>query len=38
MVNPDVDGYTKTPNQRKISENAKRRQPTENQKNTKSEI
>jgi len=36
MVN--VDGYTKTPNQRISSKNAKRLQPTENQKNTKTEI
>jgi len=40
--NPDVDGYTKTLNQRKMLKingkplrNAKKRQPTENQKNTK---
>jgi len=38
MVNPSVDGYTKSPNQRKISENVKRRQPTENQKNTETGI
>ena len=38
MMNPGVDDYTRTPNQRKISENAQRRQPTENQKNTKTKI
>ena len=32
MVNPGVDGYTKTPNQR---QNLRKGQPTENQKNTK---
>jgi len=37
MVNPGVDGYTKTPNQWKIPKNAKR-QPAESQKNTKTEI
>jgi len=36
MVNPGVDGYAKTPNQRKISEKRKK-QLTENQKNTKTE-
>jgi len=38
MVNPSVDGYTEIPNHRKISENTKRRQLTENQSNTKTEI
>jgi len=37
MVNPCVDGYTKTSNQRIISEKRKR-QPAENQKITKTEI
>jgi len=37
MVNLGVDGYTKTPNQREISKNAKR-QPTENQQISKAEI
>jgi len=34
MVNPGVDGYTKTPKSTENTpKNAKRRQPTENQKN-----
>jgi len=32
MVNPDVDGYTKTQNHLKCFENLKKQQPTENQK------
>jgi len=35
MVNPDVDGYTKTP---KYSEKRKNQEPTEKHKNTKTEI
>ena len=35
MVSLGVDAYTKIPNQRKIFENAKRRWPCENQKNSK---
>jgi len=34
-MNPDVDGYTKTRNQRKTPRKIKKQQPTENQKNTK---
>jgi len=38
MVNPDVDGHTKTLNHRKIPRKThKQQQPTENQKNTISE-
>ena len=37
MVNPGVGGYIKFPNKQKTSKNAKR-QPTENQMNTKTEI
>jgi len=35
MVNQDVDGYAKNP---KSPENAKKQQPTKNQKNNKTEI
>ena len=38
MVNPGVDGYTKTLNQQNTLKNAKNQQPTENQNNTKTEI
>jgi len=38
MVNPDVDGYTKTLNHRKIFRETKTQPPTENLKNTKTEI
>ena len=39
MVNPDVDGYTKTLHIRKILRKTQRKQqPTENRKNTKTEI
>jgi len=39
MVNPDVDGYTKTVNHRKVLRKMeKKEQPTENQNNTKTEI
>jgi len=37
MVNTDVDGYTKTTNHRKIHGKTQK-QPTENQRNTKSKI
>jgi len=39
MVNPDVDGYTRILTQRKILRKLqKKRQPTENQKKSKTEI
>jgi len=39
MVNPDVDGYAKTLNHRKIiRKTRKKQQSTENQTNTKTEI
>jgi len=38
MVNPDVDGYIKSLNQRKILRKMQKWQPTVNQKNTKTEI
>ena len=38
MVNPDVHVYTEALNHRKYSSKRKKQQPTENQKNTKSEI
>jgi len=39
LVNPDVDGYTKTLHIWKILRKAqKKQQPNENQKNTKTEI
>jgi len=37
MVNPGVDGYTKTLNHWKIHWKTQRQQPIENQKNTKIE-
>jgi len=37
MVNPDVDGYTKTLNHLNIFRKPRKQQPTENQKNTKTE-
>jgi len=36
-MNLDVDGYAKTLNHRKILEKRKKQQPTENQKNSKTE-
>jgi len=38
MVNPDVDGCTKTINHRKIIRKTQKQQPAENQNNTKTEI
>jgi len=38
MVNPYVDGYSKTLHFRKYSERRKKQQPTEIQKNTKTEV
>ena len=39
MVNPDVDDYSKTLNHRNILRKTQtKQQPTENQKNTKTEI
>jgi len=38
IVNPNVDGYTKILNHRKILRKAQKQQPPENQKNTKTEI
>jgi len=39
MVNSDVDDYTKTLNHPKVlQKNAKKQQPTENQKNSKPEM
>jgi len=37
MLNPDVDGYTKTLNPRKIHQKNKKQQRVENQKNTETE-
>jgi len=38
LVNPEVDGYTKTLHHRTILRKTQQQQPTENQKNTKTEI
>ena len=38
MVNPDVDGYTKILNNRKILRKTQKKQATGNQENTKTEI
>jgi len=38
MVNPNVDMYAKSLNHRKIIRKTQKRQPTENQTNTKTEI
>jgi len=38
MVNPGVDGYTKTLNHWKIIRQTQKQQPNENQNNTKTEI
>jgi len=38
MVNPDMDGYGKTLNNRKILRKTQKTQPNENQTNTKTEM
>ena len=38
MLNPEVDGYTKTQNPRKKTLKTKKQRPAENQNNSKTEV